>query len=300
MGSRFVPLVMMTIIFVVLFVLGLAFGSFLNAFEYRLHKGIDFVKVRSFCPKCKHTLAPKDLIPLLSFLLLERRCRYCSAKISWQYPVVELLSGFLFVLAGVYVQKVIAINVILDGSMVGWLVAKWLIIYLGLTVLVGLILDLFLFFAIYDLKHSIIPNKVVVPAVVVALVLNVSLVLFQGFDVFHSLITLFYEYHFGWYILAGILAGVFIASVILITRGSGMGGGDLKLVVLMGLLLGPLKFLVAFYFALITGSVIGVIWAVHKRQFKGLKVPFGMFLSFGSIVAFLYGGYILSWYYSAL
>ncbi|PIY78427.1 MAG: prepilin peptidase, partial [Parcubacteria group bacterium CG_4_10_14_0_8_um_filter_35_7] len=81
-----------------IFIFGLCIGSFLNAVIWRLHRKESFFKGRSYCPKCRHSLGARDLIPLLSFLLLKGKCRYCKEKISWQYPVVELATGLLFCL----------------------------------------------------------------------------------------------------------------------------------------------------------------------------------------------------------
>lgn len=268
-----------------LFVFGTAVGSFINAFEYRLKRGIDFVKKRSMCPSCEHELGALDLIPILSFMAIKGRCRYCETKVSWQYPIVEFLAGMLFLLSGWYVSP--ALRTYGDFSFV-WMVC--------IAVMVGLVFNLFLFFALYDVKHQIVPNRVVIPAIVGVFFLNVIFTVGMQrtqnspfFDIWPSI-------SISWNVLSGLVGGGFIASIILLTRGKGMGGGDLKLVVLMGLLLGPKGLFVAMYSAVILGSVAGVLWGLKKGKIKGLKVPFALFLSIGTIVAFIWGERIISYY----
>ena len=89
---------MLTFFYLLIFIFGLLVGSFLNCLIYRLETGGSFLKGRSFCPRCKHILNWQDLIPIFSFLILKRKCRYCGKKISWQYPLVELVTAILFVL----------------------------------------------------------------------------------------------------------------------------------------------------------------------------------------------------------
>ncbi|MDP3003976.1 MAG: prepilin peptidase, partial [Candidatus Azambacteria bacterium] len=132
------------------FVFGLVFGSFLNVVIYRLKSGRNMVSGRSFCPECKTILKWHDLVPLLSFVWLRGHCRYCHKKISWQYPIVELISGLLWVLI-FYKFGISLIN----------------IYYL-------FIFSLFLVIAVYDFKWRIIPDKIVYPAIVIALIYNIS------------------------------------------------------------------------------------------------------------------------------
>lgn len=118
-----------------------------------------------------------------------------------------------------------------------------------------------------------------------------DLVLAAGvhWSLFSSLSVIFEDYSLLWNVLAAVLGGLFIALIIIVTKGKGMGGGDLKLVVLMGLLLGVQKLIIAMYIAVITGSIIGVIWGAIKGKIIGFKIPFALFLSTGFIAAFLWG-----------
>jgi len=133
------------------FVFGLVFGSFLNVVIYRLKNGRNIIFGRSFCPECETTLKWRDLVPLLSFIYLRSRCRYCRKKISWQYPIVEILSGFIWV--GVFYKFGVSLANIY---------------YL-------FILSLFLVIAVYDFKWKIIPDKIVYPAIAVVLVYNFNI-----------------------------------------------------------------------------------------------------------------------------
>ena len=102
------------LILFILFLTGISVGSFINALEYRLYRGIDFLKQRSMCTKCKHILGALDLIPIVSFALIGGKCRYCGTKVSWQYPIVELLAGLLFIASGCYVMGRMHIYEIID------------------------------------------------------------------------------------------------------------------------------------------------------------------------------------------
>ena len=133
-------------LYVVFFILGLAVGSFLNCVIYRLEKKKSFIRGRSYCPHCKKTLSWFELIPLMSFILQKAKCLKCKKKISWQYPLVELATGILFVLCIWYFSP----NFLL--STFYFLFSTFLIIIF-----------------VYDLKHYIIPDKVIYPAIIIAL-----------------------------------------------------------------------------------------------------------------------------------
>ena len=265
----------------VLFLLGLAFGSFINALEYRVKNGLSIGNSKSMCTSCKTVLKPLDLIPILSFLLIRGKCRYCGTKVSYQYPIVEFISGSLFFASGCYVLSKMHIYGFSD-----------FVFMLCISVLIGLLFALFLFFGLYDVKHQIIPNKVVVPAIIIAFLCNIFLAVTMHLNPDLLLFDMFPDYSFLWNIASALLGGLFFALIILFTKGKGMGGGDLKLIVLMGLILGPQKLIIAFYISVIVGSIVGILWGVSKGKLKGLKIPFGLFLSIGAVISFLYGNEI--------
>ena len=141
---------MATLIFIDIFILGLIFGSFINTVIYRLHKKKDFVLGRSTCPKCGHTLAWDDLIPVFSFFVLGGRCRYCRDPISWQYPLVELITGILFL-------AVFSLNVDLFFDFLSFGILKITHLFFVISCLMVI--------SVYDLKHYLIPNKVIYPLI---------------------------------------------------------------------------------------------------------------------------------------
>ncbi len=291
------------------FVFGLAIGSFLNAFIYRLEvqqglcsapknpttgvastHPLGVTEGRSFCPHCGHTLAWQNLIPLVSFLLLRGKCRYCSKGISWQYPLVEFATAFLFLL-------------------IFWSVLPWFC--QGVDNLVGLsfpqVLELFYLWAIaalligifvYDLKHYLIPDKMLFPAIGLTL-------LWRGFEQFEfGILNLFRISDFGFWIslpfiqatLAGILASAFFFAIFLFSGGRAMGFGDVKLTVLLGLFVSWPSILVALFFAFSLGAVCGLFLIAFKKKGFKSEVPFAPFLIMGTAIAFFFGPNVVNFY----
>lgn len=234
---------------IAVFLLGLVVGSFLNCVIYRLEKDQSFLKGRSFCPRCKHVLAWQDLVPLLSFLLLGGRCRYCKKKISWQYPLVEFATGLLFIS----------------------------ILSFRLPVFVYFIVPFFIVIFVYDLKHYLIPDKIVYPAILLSFIYNLSRMNLDAC----------------WSALA---AATFFFFLVYVSRGKWMGEGDIKLAFLMGMFLGWPAILVALFFAFLSGAIIGVGLVLAQRKSFKSEVPFGPFLVGGTFVALFFGEFLINWY----
>lgn len=283
-----------------IFLFGLIIGSFLNVVIYRLETGETVVSGRSHCRDCGHVLEWYDLMPVLSFFALGGKCRYCRKKISWQYPAVEIATGILFV----------AIFSIFGGSAVGgnFTSQSLLFIFYFLFIISSLIVIF-----VYDLRHYIIPDKVVYSAIIVSIIY----LLFFGIFCFgnclaspdlaqrenllarHSfsdgggfgnLITLFNPF------IAAILAGAFFLAIVLLTKGRGMGGGDVKLAFLMGLVLGWPNILPALFLAFAVGAIYGIILIIMKRKTFKSEVPFGPFLVMGTVAAIFWGGEMMKGY----
>lgn len=213
------------------FIFGLCIGSFLNCVIYRLEQKKK-ITGRSFCPHCKHTLSWQDLFPIFSFLFLKGKCRHCHEKISIQYPLVELATGLIFIL--IFNQ------------------------YSMLDTLYLLIISCFLIIIfIYDLKHYLIPDKILFPAIIIALIYNLI-------NLQHILNNLW----------AVIVASGFLLIIFLISKGRAMGFGDVKLAVLMGLLLGMPDVLVALFLAFFFGAIIGLILMAFKKKSLKSEIPF--------------------------
>jgi leader peptidase (prepilin peptidase)/N-methyltransferase len=300
----------------IVFLGGLASGSFLNSVIYRLHTGDAlflergkkfYQAVRSFCPNCHHQLSWKDLIPLVSFVFLRGRCRYCKKRISFQYPFVELVTGIIFLL-------LFHLHLSFSDSrfwMLGWQsVLFWLWHLFYWFFLAGSLIVIFF----YDGKHFLIPDKVVYPAIGIVLLNrlleSVSPHYWTQFGVngFEFRILDFGPvWNLGFGILnfqhllnplvTGAIASAFFLAIFLISRGKWMGFGDVKLAFLMGLFLGFPNIVTALFIAFLTGAIVGIGMVVAKRKTMKSEIPFGPFLVTGTFLALFLGQRIADWYW---
>ena len=253
------------VIYPILFTFGLAVGSFLNCLIYRLE--IDSKPTgRSFCPSCKHKLSWKDLIPLFSYLSLKGRCRYCGKKISFQYPLVEIATGILFLLVGINLNPVLALD------------------HLRLVLTLA-VFSLLVVVFVYDLRHFIIPNKIIYPVIFVTLALLVSKS-FLASD--YSLILN--------NIITGAIVFLSFLAIYLLSRGKGIGFGDVRYAFFMGLFLGFPEVLVGLFLSFVIGAIIGVTFIILGRKGRKDMIPFGPFLVFGTVTAYLYGSELINLY----
>lgn len=256
-----------------IFIIGTFFGSFINALVYRLHHNLSFVLARSHCPKCQHTLTWHELIPVLSFLWQRGKCINCRQKISWQYPIVEILVGFLFVI--IYQTHIIGPQFHLPNF-------PEIVYLVGLFVFTVWLVIIF----VYDFKYYLILDKITLPAMVLAL----------GWQ----MIMNFSFGHFLNILLAAMLGGGFFLLQFLVSKGKWIGGGDIRLGVLMGLLLGWPQVLVAMMLSYIIGAVVAIGMVLLKKKHWGEQIPFGTFLTIGTFIALLWGEIILKWYLGQL
>jgi prepilin signal peptidase PulO-like enzyme (type II secretory pathway) len=257
-------MLILTMIFVV--AIGLVVGSFLNVVILRLHAGRDFVKGRSACPGCGHELGTLELIPVVSWVGLRGRCKHCRKPISIQYPLVELLTAIVFALAYLHT------SITSYGDLAVFVL--WLYILGSLIVL-----------AVYDLKWYLLPDKVLLPLIVPATAIIIASSLQSR------------SLHVLWGPLAAALlfGGAFYA-VAALSRGKWMGGGDIKLAFVMGLLLGLQKTALAMMIAFDTAAVVGLVLIALRRKKRSDMIPFGPFLILGTVVSHLYGATIITWY----
>ena len=278
------------------FIFGLSVGSFLNAFIYRLEVYDGFktslqgrkdllyklLKGRSQCPSCAHVLAWHDLVPLLSFILLQGKCRYCTAKISFQYPLVELVTGILFtVIIWFVLPKLgLVINTLTELSFFEALNLFYL------WAIASLLIVIF----VYDLKHFIIPDKILYPAIGFVLLWQV----FLNFQIGENLAGL----SFLQMLVAGLGTAGFFLAIYLFSKGKAMGFGDVKLALFMGLFLSWPNILVAMSVAFGTGAIVGLVLIFLKRKTMRSEVPFGPFLILGTFTAFFWGVKLVDWYLS--
>ena len=251
------------LISIFVFLAGLCIGSFLNCVIYRLENKKS-LKGRSFCPHCKHTLDWKDLFPVFSFVALLGKCRYCHKKISWQYPIVEISTGLIFLLISNLQFSISNQFTIIEFSNL-----------LYLLYIASVLIIIF----IYDLKHYLIPDKILFPAIIISL--------FYQF---------FFSEHFLNHFFAGLVASGFFFVIFFISGGKWMGFGDVKLAILMGLFLGLRPVLTALFIAFFIGAIISVVLMVlHKKGLKS-EVPFGPFLIAGTFIALFFAPQIVEWY----
>jgi len=276
---------MIMFIYVIVFVFGLCMGSFLNCLVYRLEKAEGLVKGgakkktgflsgRSYCPKCKHKLGVLDLLPVVSFVMLRRKCKYCKEKISFQYPLVEILVGVLFVFI---------LSRLTDG---------FLMISIGLIpglLYFVIVFSLLAVIFLYDLKHYIIPDIIIYPTIAIVLLLRIVGFIIFGFN--SPIVSV---------LISAIVASMFFFLIWLVSRGRWMGFGDVKLAFFMGLFLGWPNILVALFLAFLIGAFVGIIsMSLGKKKLKS-EVPFGPFLIMGTFIALFWGAQLVSWYLNFL
>ena len=252
------------------FILGTIVGSFLDCVVDRLAKKEDIIFKRSYCPKCHHQLAWFDLIPIVSFIILRGRCRYCHQRISWEYPLVELSTGLLFV----------AIPLILGENAISVFL---MIVSLPLVIIF-----------LYDLKHSLIPDELIYPS------LALTLLFWLGEDWFlKSHLTIETSFFLKSLVGLGVFGG-FLGLLYLLTRGKGMGLGDVELGLLLGAILGWPQSLVGLFLSFLIGAILGLIFIITTKKGWKTEVPFGPFLISGSLTAFLFGSSLINWFFAIL
>ncbi len=250
---------MTALLVVIAAVYGLLIGSFLNAWAWRLAHGESIAKGRSHCPQCGHQIRAYDNIPVLSWLLLRGRCRDCGAAIGWRYPVGEAVTAALFV--GV---------VLMDG--VAWVVIPHLL-FVSALVLVSQV----------DLEIRIIPDVVILPVAAV----GVPLMILFGGGVWWQ-----------WVVAGAGAAGfLFLISEVYyrVRHVEGMGFGDVKLGLCMGVYLGA-AVVPGLFVGFLTGAVVGVAIVAAKKGGAKTAIPFGPFLAAGAVVALFAGNPLINAY----
>jgi len=247
-----------------IFIFGLCIGSFLNVCIYRLPTSLSIVHPRSMCSNCGTLIASYDNIPIISYLWLRGRCRHCRTKISLRYPIVEFLCG-LFAL-GAYLKFDLTIEALI-----------YFLFFAALMVVTFI-----------DLDHRIIPDVITLPGIPICFA--------AGF----ALPTITYKDA-----LLGILSGggsLFLVAwtYSLITKKEGMGGGDIKLLAMIGAIVGWKGVLFTIFVASLVGTLAGLAVMLQSRKGLKLAVPFGPFLSIGSITYIFFGTPLIAWYFNLL
>ena len=242
------------------FILGICIGSFLNVCIYRIPRSQSIVFPGSKCPSCGTRLKALDLIPLLSYLALKGKCRHCGVPVSARYFFVELLTGILFV--SIYFTYGLTWHTPIFWTLTSILIAASFI----------------------DYEFHIIPNGLVLAGFAVALLANLS-----GYNI------PFLEGVYGLAVGGGFLGIVALASLLLLKK-EGMGGGDIKLMAMVGLFIGWQATALALMLAVLSAALVSLLLMALKLLKRGDHIPFGPFLAIGSLLAILYGNEIINWY----
>jgi len=245
---------------ILIFLLGLIVGSFCNVCIYRIPRNESVIYPVSHCPKCRTTIKPFDNIPLLSYILLKGRCRNCGSKISIQYPVVEFLTGLIYLII-------------------------YLIYGLNVQTLIYIILSsALIIIAFTDLNEQIVPDVISLPGMGVGLILSF-------FVPYISFINS---------VLGVLVGGGIILIIALvgsaIFKKEAMGGGDVKLAAMIGAFLGWRYIVISLFLGFFLGALAGILLILLKIKRREDVVPFGPFIVLGSFITLLWGDKIISWY----
>jgi leader peptidase (prepilin peptidase)/N-methyltransferase len=235
------------------FIFGAAIGSFLNVCIFRIPAEESIVKPLSQCPHCHHPIRFYDNIPIISFILLHARCRDCGGKISWRYPLVELITALLALL--LFMKFGLTFN--------------FLVFFIFTAVLIVI--------TFIDLDHQIIPDILSLPGIPVFFLAAIFIVKVPWHEA-----------------LIGLLIGggvLFLIAFVYeyLTKREGMGGGDIKLLAMIGGFLGWKSLIFVLLFSSFTGAVVGITAMIIKKQDTKYAVPFGPFLS-AAAAAYIFWG----------
>jgi leader peptidase (prepilin peptidase)/N-methyltransferase len=243
------------------FCFGTIVGSFLNVCIHRLPQGKSIILPSSHCPHCKAPIRFYDNVPLVSFILLQGKCRACHASISWRYPLVEFLMGIFS-----------AILLLRYG--ISPLYFIYLVFFASLTLI-----------SFIDLSHRIIPDVISLPGILVGLLISL---LHPQMPIKDSLIGA---------LLGGGSLYVVASVYHLVTKREGMGGGDIKLLAMIGAFIGWKGVLFTILCSSFIGSIVGVtLMLISSKADSKYAVPFGPFLSLGAIIYVLVGEALIYWY----
>lgn len=268
------------------FIIGAMIGSFLTAWIWRERHGKSMLDKHSVCPQCRHPLGAIDLIPIISYAVQSGKCRYCHKKISAQYPLVELATALLFVSIALYLGGI-------GASWDAWMVACLLFLWAIIALLVALF--------VYDLKWYELPDvwtlggsALAISMTAVAVIVNKPLLWQPLAGAESSLQDLFSC------LASGVASAVFFYAIVWgsekILKKPGMGLGDVKLGLFMGLFLGFPAIVIAIYLAFISGAVLSLTLIAGKQKSWGQALPFGPFLIAGTLLALWATEPIIAWY----
>jgi leader peptidase (prepilin peptidase)/N-methyltransferase len=243
---------------------GLCIGSFLNVLIYRLPLGRSIVKPGSACPNCGARIRWYDNIPILSYLILRGKCRHCRSRISLRYPLVELVTGLL------------SLAIFLRYG-VSWACLFYFIFVAALIAIIFI-----------DFDHQIIPDVITYPGIIAGFI---SSLILPNITYRDSLIGI---------ILGGGILYLIALGYLMLARREGMGGGDIKLLAMIGAFLGWQALPFTILSSAFLGSVVGIIAMLKTGKDTRMAIPFGPFLSIGAILYLFWGKAVTQWYLGLL
>ena len=250
--------------YIVIFIIGILVGSFLNVCIYRMPREGSIVFPSSHCPHCSHPLLWYDLIPILSFVMLKGRCRYCKGVISPLYPTIEFINGIIYII---------------------------IFYFYGLSlefVFYSLLISALLTITLIDLKHKIIPDGILLSIFIITILYKST-----NYLLFHIPISLMDS-------LLGFLLGGGLFFLLAIISKGGMGGGDIKLISVLGLILGLKKTLLNILLSFIIGAFISLILLCFKKKGRKDVIAFGPFINLAFIISLFFGDKIICYYINSI
>jgi len=248
----------------IVFAYGLVIGSFLNVLIYRLPRSESIAFPSSHCPECGNSLKWYDNIPVVSFVILKGKCRYCGGRISAQYPLIELANAVFYIL--LYIELNLSAE------------------FIFLALLTSILLAI----AIIDIKEQLIPDSLVISILVLTIIYRVTIYLLYGtqFGLMNNIL--------------GALLGLLLFVVIVLVSRGGMGGGDVTLVTALGFVLGWKNLLVSIMLSFIIGAIVSLILLGTGKKTRKDPIPFGPFLIIGFYLSYFFGNEIIRSYYERL
>ncbi len=254
-------------LYAIVFVFGALIGSFLNVCIYRMPRGLSIILPSSRCPSCSNPIRPWDNIPLVSYIFLGGKCRYCKTRIPFRYPLVEGLNALCY-----------------TGLL--WRFGPGLDFLLYCLLCSSLVVITFV-----DLDFQIIPDRITIPGLVIGLAAG-SFILpdpFMRADALGLSSLIGAVGGFGLYYLIAFLS-------LAVFKKEGMGGGDIKMMAMVGAFMGWKAVILTTFLGSLAGSAIGIAVIMAKGREKGSLLPFGPYLSLGALVSLFFGQEILRWY----
>lgn len=244
---------------ILILILGLSIGSFLNVCIYRIPEKKSIAFPASHCPNCKHALNAVDLIPILGYLINRGKCKYCGVKISLQYPIVELLTGIVFLL-------------LFNKFFISMELLKY-----------AMLSSLLIVVTVIDLERQEIPDELIIFGLIAGLLFNI-------YNIKTDMIP---------GIMGFVLGGGVFLIIAMLTNGA-MGGGDIKLMAVLGLFFGWKIIILISIIAFIIGAVISLILIAVKVKSRKDYIPFGPFIAIAALTAIFYGIQIIDLYMQSI